>query len=132
MADAKEPENSSPNVVSFGARKADKGAAKASAAAAATATVNTKPDGVRLPPEVDHQSVRTLNSVIEAVLKGECSGVCIMATGATGLQRFWVSFAKGSFPQIEATRYLGLTHLFQDVLISIVNDGIEIEGSPIE
>lgn len=78
---------------------------------------------------VDQQSVKTLNSAIEAVLKGECSGVCIIATGANGLQRFWVSFAKNTAPQREAIRYLGLTRLFEEVLGQIVCDGIDIETS---
>lgn len=76
---------------------------------------------------VDQNSVRTLNSVIEAVLKRKVSGVCVMATGENGLGSFWLSFPVGKQAQVEATRYLGLLELFKSIVIEVVANGVQGE-----
>ena len=91
--------------------------------AAADASVTVAPAG----SAIDQRSVETLNAVIEEVLKGKCSGVCIFATGETGLGRYFISFPKGAAPQKEATRYLGQIRIFEGILEEIVWDGVNIE-----
>ena len=94
------------------------------AIAEASASVVAKPTG----PVADERSVETLNSVIEEVLQGKTSCVCVIATGEKGLGRFFISFPKGSNPQLEAQRYLGQLHVFGNILEEIVYDGIATEA----
>lgn len=87
-----------------------------------------KPDGVKLPDKVDARSIQTLNSVLEDVMNGKVSGVCVIATGPTGMGRFWLSYPKGKNAQQESTRYLGLCTIFKDILLKAVYNGIELDG----
>jgi hypothetical protein len=81
--------------------------------------------GTQKGPRVDQRSVGTLNSVMDAVLKGELTHVMVMGTGPTGLGVFYVSFPLEAHPQREATRYLGQTVMMQDILKGIVAGNYE-------
>lgn len=93
----------------------------------AIASHMTAPLPAKAEPLIDQKSVQTLNTVIEDVLKGDCSGVCIFATGPRGLPRFYLSFVEGRDPQAEAARYIGLNRLFEGIIEQVVYNGITIE-----
>jgi len=111
-----------PNVVSLFSKKSAREEAQAKEVAKAVI--------IKASPNVDQRSMATLNSVMEAVAKGEAHAVCVIATGPTGLGRYWISFPAGAEPQAQAVRNLGLLTLYEDILKDIARSGIEFDDEP--